>query len=61
MTLDRGLTETPLEPGSAAGDLREQLARHGLELWHAPEGFWAIRLKGQATAPPRRARRRRTR
>jgi hypothetical protein len=36
-------------------DLVKQLAEAGLELWQAPEGFWAVRLKQQAAAPVRRA------
>ena len=34
------------------------LAKAGLELWQAPEGFWAIRAKPTRTAgkPPRRRR-----
>ncbi len=31
-------------------DLANLLAEAGLELWQAPEGFWAVRLK-QAPAP----------
>ena len=46
-------------------DLVHQLSEAGLELWQAPEGFWAVRLK-LATAPvpavrPRRRLARRTR
>lgn len=37
------------------------LEEAGLELWQAPEGFWAIRVKPAATpgSPPRRRRARR--
>ena len=31
---------------------RELLAQAGLELWQAPEGFWAIRLKDAAVLVP---------
>jgi hypothetical protein len=31
-------------------ELAHLLAEAGLELWQAPEGFWAVRLK-PATAP----------
>jgi hypothetical protein len=34
------------------------LAQAGLELWQAPEGFWAIRLKPVAMAKPDRRPRR---
>ena len=34
-------------------ETRELLAQAGLEIWQAPEGFWAVRLK-QAAVPPRR-------
>jgi hypothetical protein len=41
-------------------ELERTLAEAGLELWQAPEGFWAIRLKAPTLAlPPRRERRRR--
>jgi hypothetical protein len=43
--------------------LRAMLDEAGLELWQAPEGFWAIRAKQRAPvpAPPvRRVRRPRT-
>jgi len=46
----------------AAPDLEEALAEAGLELWQAPEGFWAIRLKlpvAVGELAPRRARGRR--
>jgi hypothetical protein len=33
-------------------DLVNLLAETGLELWQAPEGFWAIRLKQAAVAQP---------
>ena len=38
-------------------ELVHQLAEAGLELWHAPEGFWAVRLK-QVVVPVPRPRRR---
>ena len=34
---------------SSFPDLSRTLAEAGLELWQAPEGFWAIRLKQAAT------------
>jgi hypothetical protein len=39
----------------------EMLADAGLELWQAPEGFWAIRVKRVSTpaVPNRSAKRRR--
>jgi hypothetical protein len=37
-------------------DLVNLLAEAGLELWQAPEGFWAVRLKQQVSRPPRRVR-----
>lgn len=38
-------------------DIQALLDEAGLELWQAPEGFWAIRLK--PVLPLRRARRQR--
>jgi hypothetical protein len=35
------------------------LAEAGLELWQAPEGFWAIRAKRADPTPPARPPRRR--
>jgi hypothetical protein len=32
--------------------LTNLLAAAGLELWQAPEGFWAVRLKPAPAAPP---------
>lgn len=34
------------------------LAEAGLELWQAPEGFWAVRLKPGAPLPATQPRRR---
>lgn len=45
------LTAFP-QNGVARPDLVELLDRAGLELWQAPEGFWAIRLKPAALPPP---------
>lgn len=39
----------------AATELEQMLGEAGLELWQAPEGFWAIRVK--PTTPPPAARR----
>lgn len=40
-------------------DLVDLLAEAGLELWHAPEGFWAVRLKpDMVPSPAARPRRR---
>jgi hypothetical protein len=33
-------------------DLVDLLAEAGLELWQAPEGFWAVRLKRVAVLAP---------
>jgi hypothetical protein len=33
-------------------DLVNLLAEAGLELWQAPEGFWAVRLKRAAVLAP---------
>ena len=33
-------------------DLARTLAEAGLELWQAPEGFWAVRLKQAAVLVP---------
>jgi hypothetical protein len=41
-------------------DLARLLDQAGLELWQAPEGFWAIRVKAAAPAPETAPRRRRT-
>jgi hypothetical protein len=42
------------------GNVTELLAEAGLELWQAPEGFWAVRLKQiegpSTTRRPRRIR-----
>ena len=43
-------------------ELAHLLAEAGLELWQAPEGFWAVRLKrATVLAPVVRLRRRPTR
>ena len=40
--------------GSAVwADLKGMLASAGLELWQAPEGFWAVRIKPAAAEPSR--------
>lgn len=44
----------------AASELGQALADAGLELWQAPEGFWAIRVKPR-TASTKPARQRRAR
>jgi hypothetical protein len=33
-------------------DLVNLLAEAGLELWQAPEGFWAVKLKSATVQPP---------
>lgn len=49
------------QPATRGSDIRTLLAEAGLELWQAPEGFWAIRAKPAATSPkPQRRRRART-
>lgn len=59
MNAKKVLTGSPPE-ALAPPDLEQALAGAGLELWQAPEGFWAIRIKPPATPlSPRRARRRR--
>jgi hypothetical protein len=42
----------------SGSDVRALLEEAGLELWQAPEGFWAIRAKPAAPSgkPPRRRR-----
>jgi hypothetical protein len=57
---ESGLTGFLAEPSSRPEIVR-QLDEAGLELWQAPEGFWAIRVKPTAapTPPARPARRRR--
>jgi hypothetical protein len=56
----RALTGFLAEPVSRP-DLVELLDQAGLELWQAPEGFWAVRVKQSAelvpAKPPRRLRR----
>lgn len=37
---------------SSLPDLARMLAEAGLELWQAPEGFWAVRLKPAAMPLP---------
>lgn len=50
---------TGSEPGDESGhEIRRQLDEAGLELWQAPEGFWAIRLKVATPRPAHRAGRR---
>ena len=47
--------------GGRPGELAANLSAAGLELWQAPEGFWAIRVKPAVTSmsPARPARKRR--
>jgi hypothetical protein len=40
-----------LEEPNSRPELKHQLAEAGLELWQAPEGFWAVRLKPTTTLP----------
>jgi len=56
----RHLTEDPAESVSRS-EFAALLATVGLELWQAPEGFWAIRVKPavmatQACRSPRKRR-----
>jgi len=51
------LTGLPSKPSSFPG-LTRTLAEAGLELWQAPEGFWAVRLKPAVVAPVVQLRRR---
>jgi hypothetical protein len=46
---------------SGGTDVAALLAEAGLELWQAPEGFWAIRVKPAPVRAAKPARRRRTR
>ena len=48
------LTSFSEEPGSRP-EVTALLAGAGLELWHSPEGFWAVRLKRPASPAPRRS------
>jgi hypothetical protein len=58
MSAKRLLTGFSAEAG-AVPELTSALDEVGLELWQAPEGFWAIRVKPAAPPlRPRRARRR---
>ena len=43
-----GFFEKPL----SRPELMRQLAEAGLELWQAPEGFWAVRLKSAPVPSP---------
>ena len=56
----RHLTEDSAESDSRP-EFAALLAAAGLELWQAPEGFWAIRAKRAAmpTVPARSAKKRR--
>jgi hypothetical protein len=60
LELTRHLTEDSAESDSRP-EFAALLAAAGLELWQAPEGFWAIRVKPavMATQPTRPAKRRR--
>jgi hypothetical protein len=40
-----------LEGSALHPDLLQVLTEAGLDLWQAPDGFWAIRLKPTAPAP----------
>jgi hypothetical protein len=46
-------------PEVAPLELEQALAEAGLELWQAPEGFWAIRVKRPSAPVEGPARRRR--
>jgi hypothetical protein len=59
MNAKKGLTSFR-EGDDSDVSVRTLLAEAGLELWQAPEGFWAIRVKPPAaTMPLLRVRRRR--
>ena len=47
-TVLTGFLEEPL----SRPELMHLLAEAGLELWQAPEGFWAVRLKPVLAPPP---------
>jgi len=59
MNSKRDLTSFP-GPPDPTWNLVEMLNEAGLELWQAPEGFWAIRAKRAAmpTQPAPRSRKR---
>ena len=58
MSAKRPLTGFSVDAESLP-ELTSALDEVGLELWQAPEGFWAIRVK--PTSPPMRSRRARRR
>jgi hypothetical protein len=56
MDAKKGLTGFAGSGGTGTG-VAALLAEAGLELWQAPEGFWAIRVRPApppSAAPPRR-------
>ena len=61
MPVDPNSILTGNEPEPLEGRISALLDEVGLELWQAPEGFWAIRAKRTAvpTVPARSAKRRR--
>jgi hypothetical protein len=61
MPIDPNSILTGNEPEPLEGRILTLLEEAGLELWQAPEGFWAIRAKRVAvpTVPARSAKRRR--
>ncbi len=60
MPTDPNSSLTGGEAETLEGRILALLDEAGLELWQAPQGFWAIRAKGTvATAQPVRATRKR--
>jgi len=54
---EKALTGSAAE-GDSGSNVRALLDEAGLELWQAPEGFWAIRMKPRAAKSSRRRLRR---
>jgi hypothetical protein len=54
------LTGSDGEGAARRSEIEAVLAEAGLELWQAPEGFWAIRVRRASVAVSSRSRRRRT-
>jgi len=60
MEAKKGLTAFAAN-GASKGEVAALLAEAGLELWQAPEGFWAIRVKRSVPSAVKSSRRRRPR
>jgi hypothetical protein len=60
MPIESNLLLTGIEPEPLEGRILTLLDEAGLELWQAPEGFWAIRAKRtMVTEQPARSTRKR--